>query len=199
MSTLTERLDKAEEVNRRLSDLRKGRYSDGRRLVLPLAYLNLCLDHHQALILLMRNGLYGSALAIVRLMFEAMIRAHWVAKCASNSQVDKIAENDNFPFPNMTDLTKAVDQAFSDPKEKLLTFFQQAKEDAWEATNSYTHSGLLQLARQFSGDRIEARYADEDLLSAASASTASVLMLGYLIARITSREKEAAAIEGMFG
>ena len=95
-------------------------------------------------------------------------------------------------------MTEAVDQAFSDPNDEPLTFFQQAKNDAWKAANSYTHPGLLQLARQFSGDRVEANYPEEDLISALNASTASVLMLGYLLARITGKQAESVEIEKLF-
>jgi len=146
----------------------------------------------------MRGQLYGSAMALVRLVFEAMIRAHWVAKCATPSQVDHVAENDNFCFPQMGDMVRAVDQACSDPADEPLTFFQQAKEDAWRATNSYTHSGLLQLARQFSGNRVEAMYPEEDLTSGLNASTASILMLGYLVARITDQQERADELQNMF-
>ena len=86
-----------------------------------------------------------------------------------------------------------------DPGDAALTFFQQAKNDAWKATNSYTHSGLRQLARQFTSDRIEANYTEEDLVSGIDTSTVSVLMLGYLVARITDQDTVAAEIEAMFG
>ena len=146
----------------------------------------------------MRAGLYSSAMALVRLVFEAMIRSHWVAKCATDTQVEEVAENDDFRFPKMDDMTKAVDAAFSDPNDEPLTFFLQAKADAWKATNSYTHSGLLQLTRQFSGDRVEAGYPEEDLQSGMNAATASVLMQAYLLARITGQEAAANEIEGLF-
>jgi hypothetical protein len=174
MPTIGERISEIEKINARLAELLRGRYSDERRLILPLAYLKLSLDHHRAIIVLMKCQLYGSALALVRLVFEAMIRAHWIAKCASDAQVDQVAQDDDFKFPKMNDMAKSVDQAYSDRNAEPLTFFQQAKKDAWKATNSYTHSGLLQLARQFSGDRIEARYPEEDVVSGLNASTASV-------------------------
>jgi hypothetical protein len=195
---MTERLREIEMINERIARLLHGRYADDRRLTLPLAYLNLSLDHHRAFILLMRSGLHGSALALVRLVFEAMIRAHWIAKCATDAQVEEAAENDGFKFPKMDDMAKAVDEAFSDPNGEPLTFFQQAKRDAWKATNSYTHSGLLQLARQFRDGRIEASYPKEDLISGLNACTSSVLLIGYLVARITGQEAEAGEIEKLF-
>jgi hypothetical protein len=148
--TLVERICESQKINARIAELLAGVYTDERKLTFPLAYLNLSLDHHQAILLLMKSQLYGSALALVRLVFEAMIRAHWVAQCASENQINEAAENDDFKFPKMDDMVTAVDQAYSDPNDKPSNFFRQAKKDAWKATNSYTHSGLRQLARQFS-------------------------------------------------
>jgi hypothetical protein len=53
--------------------------------------------------------------------------------------------------------------------------------------NAYTHSGLPQLVRQFSGIRVEASYSEPDVLEKLRASTASVLLLGYLLAKLTAR------------
>lgn len=198
MPTLDDRLFEAEKINERIGTVLENRYTDERRLTLPLAYLNLTLHHHRAIILLMRSGLFGSAMALVRPTFEAMIRSHWVARCATETQVEEIAEKDDFKFPKMDDMAAAVDDEFSDPNDEELTFFQQAKKDAWKATNSYTHSGLRQLARQFSGDRVEARYPETDLISGVNASTASVLLQGYLIARISRQEEAARQLESLF-
>ena len=54
-------------------------------------------------------------------------------------------------------------------------FFRQAKTDSWKAMNAYTHSGLRQLVRQFSGSKVDASYREEDLLEGLRAATASVL------------------------
>ena len=64
--------------------------------------------------------------------------------------------------------------------------------------NAYTHSGLRQLVRQFSENRIKANYKDEELIDGLRAATASVLMVGYLLAHFTDRTTEAAEIEKLF-
>jgi hypothetical protein len=195
---LEARLAEIEKIDTRLSEILAGHYDDERRLTLTLAYFNLSLDHHSAIILLMRNKLFGAAMAVVRPIFENMMKAHWIVKCATDAQVDKIAEKDHDIFPRMGEMAAAVDKAYSDPNGEPLDFFQQTKKDAWKAMNSYTHSGLLQLGRQFNRQRVEALYCSEDLISGLRASTASVLMLGYLLAKITAKESEAKDIEGLF-
>ena len=79
-------LSDAEKINSRISELLTGEYTDDRRLTITLAYLTLSLDHHSAIIFLMRNKHFGSALALVRVVFEAMFRAHWVLGCANDER-----------------------------------------------------------------------------------------------------------------
>lgn len=198
MAALGGKLLEAENINQRIGELLGNGYVDMRRLTLPLAYLNLSLDHHRAIILLMRSGLFGSAMALVRPTFEAMVRSHWVARCATETQVTEITEKDDFRFPKMDDMVKAVDTAYSEPDAEPLTFFQTVKQGAWKATNSYAHGGLRQLVRQFSGNNVEARYPEAVLVEGVDASTASVLLQGYLIAEISGQYEAARQLESLF-
>ncbi len=196
---LADELCKAQQLNSRIRTLLDGKYSTDTKTTLILAYLNVALDHHGAMILLMRSAMYGSALALVRLVFEAMIRAHWVLGCATIEHAEWIAQNDDFRFPNMSDMTRAVDAAFTAPGEASLTFFQQVRDDTWNAMNSYTHAGLLQLASQFNGEFVEANYSEEALKTGLVASNASVLLFGVMVARGSNRNSAADELEGLFG
>lgn len=185
--------DSAEYINLKLSEILSGEYPDDRRVTITLAYCNLALDHHTAIILLLRNRLYSSALALVRPVFEAMLRAHWVVGCAKDAEVDQLAEDHDFDIMSRVDPNR-IDAAF-----QADGFFRQAKTDAWKAMNAYTHSGLPQLVRQFSGTRVEASYSEPDVLEGLGASTASVLLLGYLLAKLMARNNAVAEIENLFG
>lgn len=190
---MTMNLATAEQINTRLSEILRGEYSDDRRVTFTLAYCNLALDHHSAIILLFRNGRYGSGLALVRPIFEAMLRAHWVVGCATPAEVDQVAEDHDFDIMSRVDANR-IDVAF-----RADGFFRQAKTDAWKAMNAYTHSGLRQLVRQFSADKVEASYTKEELVEGLQAATASILLLGYLLAKLTGRNEQAETIETLFG
>ena len=185
-------LKEAEEINGRISAILAGEYGDDRRTTVTLAYLNLSLDHHTAIILLMRNKLFGSGLALARSIFEAMLPAHWVVGCATDEEIDKLAEDPSFDIGSRVDPDR-IDEAF-----RSDGFFRQVKTSAWQAMNAYTHSGLLQLSRQFAGSKINANYGEEELVAGLSSATASVLMLGYLLAKSTGRSAEATEIEKLF-
>jgi hypothetical protein len=190
--TITETFDAVERINVRLSRILTGEYPDNRRVTITLAYCNLSLDHHTAIILLFRNKLYSSGLALLRSIFEAMLRAHWVVGCATDTEVDRVCEDHNFDIMSRVDPNR-IDKAF-----QADGFFCKAKADAWKAMNAYTHSGLRQLVRQFSGNKVEASHTEEDLLDGLRAATASVLMLGYLLAKLTGRNEQVAEIEELF-
>ncbi|MGE5648304.1 MAG: DUF6988 family protein [Acidobacteriota bacterium] len=186
---MIEAFDSAARLNVQLSQVLSGEYPDDRRVTITLAYCNLALDHHTAIVLLFRNRLYGSGLALVRPVFEAMLRAHWVVGCAKDAEVDQVAEDPDFDIMSRVDPDR-VDTAF-----QADGFFRQAKTDAWKAMNAYTHSGLPQLARQFSGSKVSASYSDQDVMEGLRAATASVLLLGYLLAKSTGRNDAVAQVE----
>jgi hypothetical protein len=185
-------LTAAEEINTKLAVILGNNYTDDRRVTIPAAFCNLALDHHCAIILLFRNKLYGSGLALVRSIFEAMLRAHWIAGCATDAEVEQFAEDHSFDIMSRCDSDR-IDKAF-----QTGGLFRQAKHDAWKAMNAYTHGGLSQLVRQFSGNRISAAYKEEDLLEGLRAATASVLLLGYLVAHVTAKPDKVAEIETLF-
>lgn len=64
--------------------------------------------------------------------------------------------------------------------------------------NAYTHGGLGQLVRQFCEERIQASYSDQDILEGLCSATASVLLIGYVLAKMTRKGSEAAEIERLF-
>src|SRR5687767_7314201 len=55
-------------------------------------------------------------------------------------------------------IVEAVDKAFG-----TGSHFADIKKQGWKAMNSYTHGGLLQLTRRFSGTRVEPNYKDGEI------------------------------------
>jgi hypothetical protein len=105
-------------------------------------FVAIALEHHEAISLLTKSELTGSAFALVRALFETMVRALWINKVANQSQIEK-ASRDELQFPRMSQMLAEIDQNYTTDK-----FFQSLKE-AWKAMCSYAHSGALQIARRF--------------------------------------------------
>ena len=63
-----------------------------KRSHLSSACLITAIEHGIAILVLIDEGLHGSALALVRLQFEAYVRGTWLAQCAGDNEVDKAGQ-----------------------------------------------------------------------------------------------------------
>jgi hypothetical protein len=189
---LHEQLAEAQKINLKLTALLNGDYKDERREMITLLFFHSSLDHHDAIVHLMGQKMYGSALALVRTVFESMLRAHWIVGCASDAEVDSFADDPKFDLMSRCDADKI------DLKFQTDDFFRKMKDAAWAAMNAYTHTGRRQLASQLDGLTVKANYNEQDLKAGLKSATASILLLGFLLARLTNRTKEATEIETLF-
>lgn len=189
---LKEALHACGHIHRDLGEILNGQYQDDRRTMLALGYCSLGFDHHAAITMLFHEGRRGSGLALVRPVFEAMIRAHWVVGCATDEQVNRVAEDLKF-FDVYRINVDDIDKRFG-----TEGFFRAIKAQAWSAMNDYTHSGLRQLTHQFSDGRVIAKYRDDDLLDGLRAATASMLLLGHLLASRSGTPEKVAAVDLLF-
>jgi hypothetical protein len=106
-----------------------------------LAYVDIALEHHTAIWLLRASELTGSAFALVRLVFDTMLRALWINAVATERQIEQ-ASRDELNFPPMSQMRDDIKQSYFGESEKpedvelVDTFFQAIKE-AWRIMCSY--------------------------------------------------------------
>jgi hypothetical protein len=120
------------------------------------ACLITSIEHGMAILVLVDEGLYGSALALVRLQFEAYVRGTWMAQCASNNEVDKAGQDE---FPKIAGMIAALE------KPGLLdnALLSKIKHDAWEPLNSLTHTGYQQIGPRLTKDGIGPCFDDNQI------------------------------------
>jgi hypothetical protein len=191
---MTELLKRATRVRDRLAEIMTGRYSTDAKTTLILSWFDLALEHHQAILSLTRNQLYGSALSLVRPIFEMLYKAHWIGFCGTDKQAEKLLKDDNAIGLTMGTIVEQVDQ-------KLGTegFFTNLKKQSWEAMNSYTHSGILQLTRRFKDGKVQPNYDEGAIREAIESSTAAILTFGLLMTATPDRTKAADEVEKLIG
>src|SRR5437660_3501072 len=122
------------------------------------------------MLLLIRSGLVGSAFALARSIVEALYRGLWINFCATEAEVKRFADKDEIAH-SMTQLAKAIDE-----KYHAEGFFEDLKRRSWNALNSYTHTGMLQLGRRFTGHDVKPAYTDAQVSEITTAVTTCVLM-----------------------
>jgi hypothetical protein len=183
---------RAERVRQEIYRILQGEYADDPKTMIALGWLDTAMEHHEGIIKLMRERLYGSAFSLVRGVFELMFKAHWVVGCATLQEAEKISRNDSFDFPGTGAIVEAVDKAFG-----TGSHFADIKKQGWKAMNSYTHGGLLQLTRRFSGGRVEPNYNDGEIEEVVNATTAAILNFALLLTASPDRAQEARELEDL--
>lgn len=123
--------------------------------------------------------IYGSAFALLRVEFEAFIRATWLQLCATPDELADFERNDtlNLTFGQMIN---AIEQ-HQDFQYKVLSVLKQ---NAWRAMNGYTHGGLHQVVRRMKNGNIQPNYEPEEVVEVLKASGYLALQSLLQIARL---------------
>lgn len=160
--------------------LEQGFYDDSPRDRVVSSLCNISFEHAHSLRLLIGEGNYTSAIALMRLQFEAATRAIWFHFAASESWVSKFdspltPENQDSTekTPTLSEMIKGIqDKGPPGPGEMLIQF----KKVSWKAMNSFVHGGIHPLKRQNEG------YPVQLIIQVIQNSNALMVMSGMVIA-----------------
>lgn len=116
-------------------------------------------DHHHAIVLLVKNRLYASSFALLRLEFEAYIRGLWVSLCANESQITNFISKEGWEPPSPTLMLSNIEEnpGFS---KKVLSI---VKDQTWKLMCDYTHTGVLHVQRWNTASGIEPNYPPDEV------------------------------------
>ncbi|MDV0440005.1 DUF6988 family protein [Xanthomonas sacchari] len=128
----------------------------GARNNAAFSYGCIALEHGSAFQHLLSVDNPTSALALVRLQYEAVLRGAWVFYAAPDQWIDSFGsqpgsnsreEPVGFPY-----VYKMLGELAASPAEPVLAqSLSSLKERAWDALNSYTHGGLRLMVRSLDG------------------------------------------------
>lgn len=151
---------------------------------IPGVLLDLCMEHHAGIVHLVAGRVSGSAFALIRPQFEALVRALWLNVCATPEQLKTFLDDDELPlnFGQMIDAVEKHDH-FDD---KILSGI---KGRVWHAMHGYTHGGMHQIARRVKGGSIEPNYEPEEIIEVLKASGLFALMALLHVGRLASNDK----------
>ena len=145
--------------------------------------LDIALEHQKAIILLIANKLYGSAFALIRLLFEAYVRGLWLNYCANDKEIDKFKKG-------------KLDKKFGTLIEDIEKnngynsgTLSKAKKAGWKVMNSFTHSGFSQIIRRNTESTIEPNYEIEEIEEAINFTNAIGLLSCLETSVLAKKEK----------
>ena len=155
---------------------------NNKRLQLAMACHHLVIEHGQAIILLVDNELYGSALALQRPMFEAIVRGVWLRYSATDKEIDKAAAG---RFPLLEEMARnslRLNDKTNTPPLKDI------KEMWWKRFCDYTHGGLEQIRARLDNSGLRANYDSANVMTALRWSDMAHLYSGVEVAVAASNE-----------
>jgi hypothetical protein len=179
-------------------------YPGNTKNLVLVAYVDIALEHYAAICCLTKSGLHGSAFALVRSVFDSMLRAYWINKVATEQEIEQ-AISDELNWRRI-DLRADAKKAYFDTpaleaaERAALTQLEAAKleaaelaklakvgdkfikliKEAWPVLCSYTHSGGLQNGRRFTGDNVKPNYSEADIVQAFNLATVALLLLVHM-------------------
>jgi hypothetical protein len=159
--TVTEKLlasqKLAESIDREINDLELPATDRAR---LSAALLDQAHEHHRAIRLLLSNDVVGSAFSLVRILFETTVRSIWLARCATDSELEQFKAD-------------TIDKHFGTIIGEVEAFFGfvggtlfKVKLDYWRAMCSYAHGGYLQAVRRITTEHIRPIYSEDEKMEA---------------------------------
>src|SRR5271169_432882 len=125
---------------------------------LAAACFHQALEHHEAIVVLVLRRLYGSAMTLIRPMFEIYSRGIWLNICASDEDLDKFQKGKL--HRKFADLINDIESHEGYDVGVLL----HVKKSSWRAMNDYTHGGALQVIPRITSDSIASNYSDKQIL-----------------------------------
>lgn len=129
-----------------------------RMTITSVCLLHLGLEHHRAICHLVDKNECASAAALTRLQYEAYIRGAWIIRCATEVDIDRLYQQDE--FTKIGAMIKALEVVPSFGGGVLSDY--QSKN--WIALNSFTHGGMHQIQRRIKGKELAANYTEGDVI-----------------------------------
>lgn len=184
MSGIEKEIKSANEYANRAEDLviSKGQCPTGDRNTPLMGYWSLAFEFQRAILCLINHRFYGAAFALVRPIIETTVRAH-VVLMASQEVLEEL--NTDKYRTNLATIGKEIDTAFGSGD-----LFENFLRGARKALHSYTHAGMLQLGRRFSGTDLKASYSDAEIAEVIRVSTSAVFMVNNIVTKHLGFEAE---------
>lgn len=160
------------------------------RSVMAAGCLDVSLEHHRAVVLLVENKYIGSAFSLVRSVFESYARAIWLHRCASDAELASFQlEKLNKTFGAIISDIEMVD-GFD------VGVLSDVKKHWWSPMNSFQHCGFAQVVRRITDSEIRPNYAEAEVLEALRfVDTIAILAVGYFAGVVGDQELKQAVLD----
>jgi hypothetical protein len=159
-------------------------FSNDNKSTAMLAMHNIAQEHAVSLRELTRIRLLTSAMGMLRLQYEAVVKAIWILYAATDSAIDQLvapltAENEklaNNNLPSFSDMMKDIEKKGAPGVHRHLSGF---RDYSWRPLNSFVHSGIHAVNRNKDGYPVALLYSA--IRQSNNLTHMSAIALGYLL------------------
>ena len=139
-------------------------------------------EHHRAIGLLVAEGLPGSALALLRPMFDGCVRGLWLRLLASNEEVEQFADEKYDPKPDR--VIKRLETISATGADGL----RRIHDEGWKAMSNYVHGSFRQILGRLGSGFIGSNYTDHEVDALLGEANWFALLSAVELAEITGNE-----------
>lgn len=133
------------ESNLQLNDINADGLAQRQKVAVSL--LQVCQEHALSIALLVKENLVGSALALLRVQFESLLRGWWLAKCANDEWFQQeIVEKKDFPSAMKKTMLSGIEKIYPEDVFKQFAAHAAGTKSLYD---DFTHGGYAQFARRF--------------------------------------------------
>lgn len=152
-----------------------------RNIQLAHSCFDLAIEHHAAICLLYKSGLFGSMFSLLRVELETFVNGLWLFHVADDEQVKKYEKNDlNLGFGTKINMIENR-LGISEGALKVI------KTNTWPIFNEFTHGGYQSLVRRSNETHTGAvNYREKDLVSALRHAGLFALFSGVQLASMAN-------------
>ncbi len=189
-------LERSIELEKAISNLIEASYPDTRKRI-EAGRILCCvsIEHAQSLKTLIALGNFTSAVGLLRLQYEALVRAMWVTYSATDEWVEKLGSELTMDSAKRADkipmLSVMLDQLDGKAPVEALKMLHEFREYSWKPLSSFVHGGIHAINRHGNG------YPEPLLEQAIRASNGVSVMAGMQMVILSSNPVLKGVIPGI--
>ena len=172
-----------------------GTFDGSARSTTSRTLCSVSLEHAESTKILLVSGNFTSAVGLIRLQYEALVRALWLLYAASDGAAEKLAaelsqrtETSAEKIPMLSEMLSSLEgKAPKEALEMLLEF----KQYSWKPLSSFVHGGVHAIHRHSKG------YPAALLDQALRASNGVSLMVGMLLVMLSGDQSQRGRVSGI--
>lgn len=144
-------------------------------------------EHAESIRMLIAGGNFTSATGLLRLQFEALVRAMWLLHAATDKITSRLMGEFNRDTAKRADrlpmMTEMINELGGKAPEEDMHLLLQFKEQSWKPLSSYVHGGIHVMHRHSKG------YPPFLIHQAIKASNVVSLMVSMTLIRLLDNRK----------